>query len=156
VSTRTDRRGRPLDTGPGRAVVVRSARSPLLVGGLSLAATVYVALVDPNSPGHYFTCPVLALTGMYCAGCGGLRAVHDLTHLDVAGAWNMNPLLVLAAPLVVLAWVRWLGRSWGSGGRPATAASDWRSVRSAWTVLVVVVAFGVLRNVPALVPWLAP
>jgi len=155
VSTRTDRRGPALQAGPGRTVV-RSARDPLLVGGLALAATAYVALVDPNRPGHYLTCPLLAMTGLYCAACGGLRAVHDLAHLDVAGAWAMNPLLVLAWPLVVLAWARWLGRSWGSGGRPPTAGSDRRSARLAWAVLVVVVAYAILRNVPALAPWLAP
>lgn len=152
MSTRTAQRDPSLFAGAGRAVVL--ARWPLGVGGLTLAATVYVALVDPNSPGHYFTCPLLAATGLYCAGCGGLRAVHDLVHLDVAGAWRMNPLLVIALPLMVAAWVRWVARA--SRALRPTAASDRRSRRLAWAVLVVLPVYSVLRNVPAFAPWLAP
>lgn len=156
MSTDTDRRGPTPQVGTGRAVVVRTLRAPLLVGGLALAATVYIATVDPNRPGHYLLCPLLTLTGLYCPGCGGLRAVHDLAHLDLAGAWDMNPLLVLAAPIAALAWGRWLARSWGPGGWRATPASSRRSSWLASVVLVVVLAYTVLRNVPALAPWLAP
>ena len=152
MSTGTAQRGSSPFAGAGRAVV--AARWPLGVGGLVLAATVYVALVDPNSPGHYVTCPLLATTGLYCAACGGLRAVHDLAHLDVAGAWRMNPLLVIALPLMVAAWVRWVARA--SRALRPTAASDRRSARLAWVVLVVLPVYSVLRNVPALAPWLAP
>ncbi|HEY8718847.1 DUF2752 domain-containing protein [Pengzhenrongella sp.] len=156
MRTRSDRRGPTPIAGPGRAVVVKQARDPLVVGALTLAATAYVALVDPNSPGHYLTCPMLSLTGLYCPACGGLRAVHDLAHLDLVGAWGMNPLVVLAVPLLAGAWARWLRRSWSTRSRPPTEASNRRSTRLAWIVLVVVVCFGVLRNVPALAPWLAP
>ena len=152
MSVRTVQRGPSPSTGVGRAVVV--ARGPLAVGGLTLAATAYIALVDPNSPGHYLTCPLLAATGLYCAGCGGLRAVHDLAHLDVAGAWGMNPLLVIALPFMVAAWVRWVVRAVRPGR--ATAASGRRSAWLAWAVLVVLPVYSVLRNVPALAPWLAP
>lgn len=130
-------------------------RGPALAGGLTLAATAYVALVDPYRPGHYLTCPLLAATGLYCAACGGLRAVHDLARLDVVGAWDMNPLLVVALPLLLLGWARWLVRSW-AGARRRSTGSDLRSSLLAWAVLAVVVSFGVLRNVPALAPWLAP
>ena len=37
-------------------------------------------------------------------------------------------------------------------GRPVRPAPAW----AAWAFLVVIVVFGVLRNVPALAPWLAP
>lgn len=133
------------------------------MGSAVAAATGYLALVDPNQPGHYLTCPVLAATGLYCAGCGGLRAVHDLAHLDLAGAWAMNPLLVLAAPFAVWAWARWLRRSLApaaagvrerAGAR--AAVSDRRNALLAWGVLAAVVGFSVLRNLPALAPWLAP
>ena len=156
MSTATDRRG-PAPTGvAGRAAVVRAAREPLLVGGFTLAATAYIAAVDPNHPGHYLVCPLLELTGLYCPACGGLRAVHDLTHLDLAGAWSMNPLFVLVAPLAVLAWARWLARACGSRRWPVTAASSRRSSWAAAAALGVVLVYAVLRNLPALAPWLAP
>ena len=44
-----------------------------------------------TSPGHYPTCPFLAITGWYCPGCGSLRAVHDLLHGDLAGAVRPQP-----------------------------------------------------------------
>lgn len=131
-------------------------RGPFAVGGLAAVATAYVAAVDPSSPGHYLACPLFVLTGHYCAGCGALRATHDLAHGDLAGAWAMNPLWVAAVPLLVVAWLRWTGRSWRG---PATAGDVpvvRGGVRLPWVVLLVTVAFTVLRNVPALAPWLAP
>ncbi|WP_265521075.1 DUF2752 domain-containing protein [Oerskovia flava] len=129
---------------------LRGAAAPLVLGAVTAAATVYVALVDPNRPGHYITCPLLSLTGWYCAGCGALRATHDLAHLDVAGAWSMNPLWVLLAPLLVVGWFAWVVRAWR--GRSGRGLPMW----SAWVLLGVLVGYSVLRNVPALAPWLAP
>ena len=133
-----------------RRLVPREAVAPLAVGALVGAATAYVGAVDPNRPGHYVTCPLLALTGLAGPGCGGLRATHDLVHLDLAAAWSMNPLWVVVAPLLVVLWGLWLVRAWR--GRPAPRVP----AGVAWTSLAVLVLFGVLRNVPALVPWLGP
>jgi len=125
-------------------------RRPLVAGGLTVAATVLLALRDPHTTGSYGVCPLYALTGLWCPACGGLRATHDLAHGDVAGAWSMNPLWVLAVPLVVALWGRLVvGRAQGRAVRPAPA---WL----AWSTLAVILAFGILRNVPALAPWLAP
>ncbi|MBD5787314.1 DUF2752 domain-containing protein [Cellulosimicrobium terreum] len=135
---------------PARRGGPRAVAVPLVVGAVVATAVAYVGLVDPNRPGHYVTCPLLALTGLACPGCGGLRATHDLVHLDLAAAWAMNPLWVLAAPLLVALWAVWLVRAWSgrSGPRVPPAA--------AWAGLVVLVVFGVLRNVPALEGWLGP
>lgn len=133
-----------------------TSRSRALVGPVvaavgTVGALAVLAAVDPNSPGHYPTCPFLFLTGWYCPGCGSLRALHDLTQLDVAGAWGMNPLLVLAVPFVVASWFAWLLRS-------ARRRPQRRTLPAGVIValLVLVVAYGVCRNIPALAPWLAP
>ena len=128
----------------------RGAAGALATGAVALAAVAWVGLVDPNRPGHYLTCPLLALTGLACPGCGGLRATHDLVRLDLAGAWAMNPLWVVAAPLLVGLWAVWLARSWAGRAGPRVPPA------AAWTGLVVLVLFGVLRNVPALAGWLGP
>ena len=141
-----------LGTAPGREVVRRRAVVPVLaMGAGALLATIYVASVSPYEGGHYPTCPTLALTGWYCAGCGALRAVHDLTHLDLAGAWGMNPFVVLALPVLVVTWVLWLRRAW-TGEPRRWIAPAW----AVWVLLGVVVGYSVARNVPALAPWLAP
>ncbi len=107
--------------------------------------------MDPNQPGHYPLCPLLAVTGLYCPGCGSLRAVHDLLHADVAGAVARNPLAVLAVPMLILAWVTWGRRL---AGRPAPHPSN-LPPSAVWLLLVVVLAFGVLRNLPGMT-WLSP
>ena len=135
---------------PGGAGRRASLTAPLVSGGVVLLATALLAVRDPHVAGAYGGCPVYALTGLWCPACGGLRATHDLAHADLAGAWSMNPLWVLAVPLVVALWGRWVARA--ARGRAAATAPAW----AAWVLLVVVVGFGVLRNVPALAPWLAP
>lgn len=162
--------------GPGGVVVGGGPRPrrpawllPVAVGGLAAAATVVLAVRSPHAGGSYGVCPVLALTGLWCPACGGLRAAHELTQLDLAGAWAMNPLLVLGAPLLVAAWGLWLARSLGwrpgqgpAGGGVGRGPGAGRAARlgtgtwPAWTVLAVTAAFTVARNVPALAPWLAP
>ena len=133
-----------------RRRVPREAVAPLAVGALVAAATAYVGAVDPTRPGHYVTCPLLALTGLACPGCGGLRATHDLVHLDLAAAWSMNPLWVVVAPLLVVLWGLWLVRAWR--GRPAPRVP----AGVARTSLAVLVLVGVRRHGPARGPWLGP
>ena len=115
-----------------------------------LAATAYVWAVDPNQPGHYPTCPFLAVTGYYCPGCGSLRALHDLAHGDVVGALARNPLMVLAAGGLLVAFVLWTRRRWRDLPR------TWAAPASVlYGLLALVLAFWVLRNVPGWT-WLSP
>ena len=154
--------GPDLLAGPGRRRVrvggVAGVGGPLAVGAIALAAVVHLALTDPYRPGGHLVCPVLALTGFFCAGCGAQRAVHDLTQGDLAAAWGMNPLVVLAVPVAATAWARWLASRWRPGSRPAPGRGAVTAGRgaTAWVLLALVVTFAVLRNVPALAPWLAP
>ncbi|GCE77379.1 DUF2752 domain-containing protein [Cellulomonas biazotea] len=142
--------GRP-SLGSARSLHWRAAASPLAVAAVSVAGLALVATVDPHTPGRYPTCPLLWLTGLYCPGCGSLRAMHDLAHLDVAAAWGMNPLLLVVLPFLVLAWFAWTRRALLDVPRRRLAHPAW-----IWAVLAVVLGYAVLRNVPALAPWLAP
>ena len=125
-------------------------RLPALVGLGVGAATLVVALHSPYQAGSYGYCPLRALTGWWCPACGGLRATHDLLHADVAAAWGMNPLWTVLAPVAAVLWLAWLVQA--VRGRPAPRIRAW----TWWTLLVVFLVFGVLRNLPALAPWLAP
>ncbi|HZE66405.1 MAG TPA: DUF2752 domain-containing protein [Sporichthyaceae bacterium] len=142
------------------AVASRSAASslrrlpavsaPLATLTATATALATLAVRNPEQPGHYPVCPFHAMTGLWCPGCGSLRALHALTHGDLATAMQRNILAVLAVPFLAMAWVAWLGRTLG---RP-------RSTRVAppavlWGLLVLIVAFGVVRNLPG-ADWLAP
>src|SRR5690606_29528852 len=68
------------DDHPASAAARRGGGVPsfLAVTVAGAAATLVVATVSPEEPGHYPTCPFLALTGAWCPGCGSLRALHAL------------------------------------------------------------------------------
>jgi len=109
-----------------------------------------VGSVDPGVPGRYPTCPFLFATGLLCPGCGTLRALYALVHLDVVQAVSANVLTVLAVPLLAWMWWRWAGQLWAGRSRQQLAP-PWRIQ----ALLVVILAFWVLRNVPA-ASFLAP
>lgn len=123
---------------------------PAVVGAATVALTGYVAAVDPNQPGHYPLCPTYALAGIYCPGCGMLRATHDLTHGDVAGALQRNPIAPFVLAGLVALFALWVVSRWT--GRPV----HWTPGRwTPWLVAGGFVLFMVARNVPGWT-WLSP
>jgi len=131
--------GAPVTTGRSRRAGRRDRVWALAAAGAAAAGTSLVAVVDPNQPGHYPSCPIRVVTGWACPGCGALRAVHALTHGDVATALQLNAMLVLFLPVVVAAWVCVVT------GRPPLLAS-WR--RTGPVAFVLVLAWAVARNLP--------
>ena len=88
-----------------------------------------------------------------CPGCGSLRALHHLTHGEFTAAFHCNPLLIFGMPVLLLAVTRW---SIQRRNQPPQAALFARPA-VIWTMLVVIVAFGVLRNLPfAAFAWMSP
>ena len=126
-------------------------RAPLLVGAAGASAAAVVHLRDPNDAGSYGYCPFLWLTGHPCPGCGGLRAVNDLTHGDLVGAVSSNLLAVVLITTLAVAWTAWSVRRVRGDDGPMMAFSN----RTLMLVLVVALAFGVVRNTPW-GAWLAP
>lgn len=126
-------------------------RSRRLLGPLAtLAGTVvalgYLAAVDPNEPGHYPLCPTRALLGVDCPGCGLMRGTHDLVTGNVPAALDHNVLLVVIVPLAAFLWVRWLRHAW-RGSTPAVTRDQFRRRNVLMIIgLVVLLAFGVVRN----------
>ncbi len=92
------------------------AAPALTIGGLA-AATLALHVRDPHDQYSWGLCPSAAL-GLSCPGCGGLRAVNDLTHGDLAAAASSNLLLVVAMPFAVVALGLWAVDSWR--GTPPT------------------------------------
>jgi len=114
----------------------------------SLAFVVLAVLLyhfDPARHGFYPRCQFHAMTGLACPGCGGLRALHALAHGQVAAAFRFNALVVVGLPLAaVAAGIGLLGKERRAGARLRLPAA-W----VAWGALLVVVLFGIVRNLPA-------
>jgi len=99
----------------------------------TLAAAV-VFTVDPARVSLFPPCPLHRFTGLWCPGCGSTRALHQLLHGNVVAAFHFNPLAISLLPVIGYLVVR----------------SEENHVKPVWiwTLLGVVVVFGVLRNIP--------
>ena len=123
------------------------------IAALSSFGIAVLYVIDPRVPGNYPVCPFLSLTGCYCPGCGTLRALYQLMHADVVGALGYNPLAVLSLPFIIYSLTTSaLRKVRAPAPRPAFIHPRW-----IWVLLVGIVVFWVLRNVPvapftALVP----
>lgn len=134
-------------TDPARARRVQG----LAVAGALVGFALLVHLRDPHHPGALGICPLLALTGFYCPGCGASRAMRDLTDGNLREALGHN---VLAVPgfIGMAAWSLWaiLSRRVpaGPGVHPDQAWWSRAAVPLAVAASVVAVVFTVARNVP--------
>ena len=114
----------------------------LAIAMLPCLALVYAR--NPEEPGYYPPCLFFALTGLHCPGCGTLRGLHQLLHGNLLVAFGYNPYSMLALPVIGYAFlVTLLSTTWGK--RLPTVFVHPALI---WGLLVAVVAFWVLRNVP--------
>lgn len=128
----------------------RRLAGPAAVAVATVAGLAFVNQVDPNQAGHYPVCPFLSLTGLFCPGCGTLRALHALTHGDLSTGFARNPLTMLTVPFLLVVWLAWAVRELRGRGR-ATLAPAWLL----YCLAAAQVTFWVLRNLPGFT-WLAP
>lgn len=132
--------------------LLRRIWAPSLVAGTALSAAAAIAVRDPHEPGSWGFCPFLAVTGYYCPGCGGLRAVHDVLHGDLLGGLQSNLMGLLLCGLLAGIWGAWFVGQWR--GRPVA----WDRVVPSWAAygfLALFAVFSVFRNTPW-GSWLAP
>jgi hypothetical protein len=130
-----------LSTAPNRGRLYTAlGTGAVVVGGLA-----YIGLGDPHRPNFFLPCPFYTATGLYCPGCGGLRMVHDVLHLDLSAAVVDNVVALIGLPLL-LAWIVLRRRS----GRP------WMTPVAAVVIVAIAVTWTVVRNLPGfpLVPTL--
>jgi len=116
-----------------------------IVAGLAVAVAGVVVLYfkDP-AQGGFPICIFHKLTGLDCPGCGTQRALHQLFHGNFAAAWRFNALAIALLPMGV--WLMARELIWLMSGKRLPGVVTRPSV--GWTLLAVVIVFGVLRNVP--------
>lgn len=128
----------------GRAALLRA---PLLTGTAGAATAVALHLRDPHTSGSWGYCPFLRLTGLPCPGCGGLRAVNDLTNGDIADALASNAMAVVLVAGAGVFWLLWFSLRLQGRDGPVVSAR-WATVLS--------VAFGagfLLFGAYRMTPW---
>ncbi len=104
-----------------------------------------VYFVDPRIQGNYPICPFFGLTGFHCPGCGTLRALHMLLRGDVVAALGYNPFAMLALPFVAYSYIAEAMRAF----RLPTLPRVFLPHQWIWALLIGVIAFWTLRNIPA-------
>ena len=108
----------------------------------------------PGRGSFFWVCPLHRLTGLYCPGCGGQRALHALLHLRVSEALSQNlAAVVIVGPVAAYALVRHTLRAVRARWLPPAPRNP------AWIYWLagVLVLFGILRNLPfPPFDWLAP
>ncbi|MGI9085839.1 MAG: DUF2752 domain-containing protein [Aeromicrobium sp.] len=117
--------------------------APAALAALAAAGAAAVLLRDPHQSHAWGACPVNALTGGYCPGCGSMRGLHDL----LVG----HPLEAIGHNLLLLPALFWLGWWWvhelaAANGRGIAGPPS--SARFCWSLLAVLAAFTILRNLP--------
>ena len=91
------------------------------------------------------------LTGLYCPGCGVQRSFHALLNGHMITAIDYNLLFILFLPLIIFFILAF------SLGRKHPSTSFIYKPIFSFTVVIVVVSFWVLRNIPVTpFSWLAP
>ncbi len=118
----------------------------LIVLALVAAAVGYKCL-DPSVVPIFPRCPFRLLTGYLCPGCGSQRAIHHLLNFNLAAAWRMNPLFVIALPYLAL--VLLLKPLSHRSPRCARLRDLLLGYRASVVILVVILLFWVGRNIVA-------
>ena len=101
----------------------------VVAGAMSL---LFLYFFNPAEISIFPRCPFYALSGLKCPGCGTLRGIHCLMHLQFATAWHHNPFMIVSMPVL-------LGLLISPRFR--------RSVFVSRTILAATIGYWVLRNV---------
>ncbi len=131
-----------------RPAVIAAQTAMRVAAGLGAAAmaagTAIVYYIDPSKPNFLPVCPLYTMTGYACPGCGMTRGFHALFHGDIVSAIDFNALIPFWALLFGYAFVGLILTAVRGRGLKMIKFNP----LLLWLLLFVVVAFGVLRNIP--------
>lgn len=129
----TDQNAKPLE------------RISATAGALAMACgSAAVWYFDPAKANFFPVCPLYSLTGLACPGCGLTRGFHALFHGDVIPALDFNLLVPVWAVIFGYVWISLLLLAVRARGLPMWMTSP----RFLWIFMIVLLTFGVLRNIP--------
>lgn len=114
-----------------------------------LLAVIFLSLLfffyPVNSSGFYPKCIFHSITGFDCPGCGSQRAASALIHGHFLDAVNYNLLFILFIPLLLYSAYVFI---WNTFSKRKIKQQLVYSPLFIKSVLLIVIAFWVLRNIP--------
>jgi Protein of unknown function (DUF2752) len=127
----------------GRVVRTLPAAAPPAI--IALVATILL-LFPPENYSFYPRCPIHEYLHLQCPGCGATRALAALLRGHVAEALQLNPLIPLLLPLVLLYLTHHLWKQ-----RHNIQALTWPNPPryAVYALLVVAAVFTIARNLPS-------
>ena len=118
--------------------------SVVAIWSLLIAGAAYLFFFEPGKTGFFPACPFRLLTGFLCPGCGSTRALHQILHGHFATAFTLNPLLLLAIPFILFAFIRYSVIVL-RGGVPRPNALPAAAI---YAIFFVILSFWIFRNTP--------
>lgn len=104
----------------------------------------FVAYFDPSTTHLFPVCPLFALTGFACPGCGLTRGFHALFHGDIWTALHFNALIPVWALIFGYLVVSWTLLAVRGKGLPMWMTHS----NFLWGFMIVLLVFGFVRNLP--------
>ncbi|MFV0388783.1 MAG: DUF2752 domain-containing protein [Pyrinomonadaceae bacterium] len=117
------------------------AATVLALGALGVSS---LTLLDPTKVAFFPKCPLLALTGFACPGCGITRAFHAFFHGDVLGALDYN----LLFPIWLFVFVYFAGSLISTLFRGRGLPLQWITPAFLFSTVGFMLLFGIVRNIP--------
>lgn len=109
-----------------------------------VAGSIYAFIFEPGKSGFFPDCLFRLMTGLICPGCGSTRAFHQLLHGNITTAFTLNPLLLIALPILLYVLIR--HTRWAITG--AIPPGNRLPAPVIYAVFFALLSFWVLRNTP--------
>ena len=116
-------------------------RCLIFVSGIAAATALFC--FNPETI-RYPPCFFKLLTGLECPGCGSARSAYHLLHGNFLTAIDYNILFIAFLPFVA---IEGLWRLFPGSQNPVFKIRIFSYVKS-WQVMVAVIIFWIIRNVP--------
>ena len=127
---------------------LKKKRALKLLTGIAVAISVgllYYLFI--RLTGFAIPCPVNAVTGLLCPGCGVSRMAMAILRLDLTAAFAFNPALFCSLPLLCICFGAYAVHYVKTGEKKLFL---WQNV-IIWLVIAALLAFCVYRNADMLI-----